>query len=122
MRRFGLAMVCIAVTVLVVSVVRLGGTLAQLRAIEAPAAVRIDVREASTVAPRESAAATPQVPTERAPLDDVSGAHAILVSDRHILRALADDAEFKRAAAELLQDRDPAVRAEAEQLLRDLGL
>ena len=40
--------------------------------------------------------------------------------DEHILRALAADPEFARAADELLNDPDPQTRADAQQLLRDL--
>ena len=42
--------------------------------------------------------------------------------DEHILRMLAADPEFARAADELLNDPDPQTQEEARLLLRDLGV
>jgi len=42
-------------------------------------------------------------------------------SDEHILRALAQDADFRRAADELLQDPDPQTQQEARHLLGEVG-
>jgi hypothetical protein len=42
--------------------------------------------------------------------------------DEQIRRWLAGDPELRRAAAELVNDPDPALRGEARQLLSELGL
>lgn len=121
MRRFSVAMACIAVTVLALSLVRLGDSLAQLRAVEAPRAARSDAGERPPVEPSRAGVTAPkQLITVTPP--EVSGPYEEAAGDENILRALTQDPDFQRAAAELLQDPDAAVRAEAEVLLRDLGL
>lgn len=126
MHRSSLGIVCVAIVLLAVSFARLRETLAQVRAIEAPGAMSIAVRERLPPEPSEPAVPAPQTATSSATFAAESPAHEARVDDddgdEHIMRALAADAEFARAAALLLQDPDSAVRAEAQLLLRELGL
>lgn len=116
--------VVVALGVLAAALARLGGTLAQLRALDLPAApgaavVHESSSDASvlleTAVPMGASEASAEYGSaELAPQMTSAG-------DQHIMRALVADPEFQRAAAELLQDPDPAVHAEARQLLHDLG-
>jgi hypothetical protein len=114
------AVACSGALALVVA--RLAGTFEQLRAAARvqPAQVQGEavalVAEVGDVA-APAASATP--PTERSTevyRPAASGGH------EHILKMLAADPEFARAAAELLNDPDPQVRDEARLLLRNLGV
>jgi hypothetical protein len=69
--------------------------------------------ETTDVAGRAASVEPPPEPSTEAPA--ASG-------DEHILRALAANPEFARAAEGLLNDADPQTRDEARQLLRDLGV
>ena len=106
---------------------RLVGAFEQLRAVAAvpPAPTVASARRAETAAaPRDrepvaemSAAAAPVTVAEAS-----TDARAAAASgDEHILRMLAADAEFARAAEQLLNDPDVEPQ-EARQLLRDLGV
>lgn len=93
--------------------VRLAGTLEQLHSLD------VAVAPARAVAPPGHAiAAQPASPSAEesaaaaAPADD---------GDHQIQTWLVADAEFQRAAAELLNDPDPHVQVEARALLRGLG-
>jgi hypothetical protein len=98
---------------------RIAGAFGQLQAVAPAQTARgpsLPVGGASAAPPRrdEAAALAPETAEVAAPA--ASG------GDEHILRALAADPEFARAADELLNDPDPQTRAEARVLLRDLGV
>jgi hypothetical protein len=98
--------------------VRLAGTLEQLHAIDvAPAS-------ASGVASPPSRAIAPQSSSEPAEIAEVAEVAAPVADsgDEQIKAWLVADAEFQRAASELLNDPDPKVQEEARALLRDLGV
>lgn len=124
MRLFVVASAVVAVGVLVATLARLGGTLAQVRALDLPAVAAALPQQAAS-APVVFEPAAPAVPlAARAASAEFGGEGApagVASGDEHILRALTSDAEFQRAAAELLLEPDPAVQAEARQLLRELG-
>jgi hypothetical protein len=106
---------------------RLGGTLAQLQAIDVPVATSSPSGAAARDALPARDAAQPSSSTSPSPQRDVpegvaaDGEDAEISGDAHITQALAADPEFMRSAEELLNDPDPQVRLEARQLLRDLG-
>lgn len=116
----------IALGVLAAALARLGGTLTQLRALDLPAtpvaAVLPDTAGDASEAHAPTAPAADVVMND-APVDsgNEQAAASSASGDAHIMRALTQDPDFQRAAAELLQDPDPAVQAEARQLLRDLA-
>ena len=106
---------------------RLAGAFEQLRAVAAvePTTAAVSAaRLESVAAPRgrelAAGAVVPAAPAEAA--EPPPDTRAVAASgDAHILRMLAADPEFARAADELLND--PAVDAqEARQLLRDFGV
>jgi hypothetical protein len=112
-----------------VALARLGGTVGQLRALEyAPApianaagtsAAPNDATQLQLAPPTPSSNAIVAPSTNAAP-DDAAGFTAAS-GDEHLTRALAQNPDFARAAAELLQYPDSAVQAEARELLRQLG-
>ncbi len=130
-----LIIVAAAVVPLVaVAISRIGQTLGQLDAIEAP--LPPAAADAAADAPKlPSELALPQLATPTAEpaaadlrnepaacaADEIEPAVAASNGGEHILRALAQDPDFMRAADELSQDPDPQTRQEARQLLRELG-
>jgi hypothetical protein len=103
--------------------VRVSGAVGQLEALGAvqrePRSAKVeaaseahDGERRALAMPPASAEATPPAPV---PAPTTGG-------DEHILRMLASDPEFARAADELLADPDPDTQREARQLLRDLGV
>jgi hypothetical protein len=99
--------------------VRLAGTLEQLHTIDVAPASASDVAAppSRAIAPQSSSeppAEIAEVPEIAAPFAD-SG-------DEQIKAWLVADAEFQRAASELLNDPDPQVQEEVRALLRDLGV
>lgn len=116
--------VLVALGVLAAVLARLGGALAQLRTLDVQAtpvaaALPEDAADASVL----GEAPAPLVASEaRADFGDEERPARVASGDAHIMRALAADPEFQRAAADLLHDPDPAAQAEARQLLRELGV
>lgn len=106
---------------------RLAGTFEQLRAVAEvqPAAVTASAaRPENAPAPRGEAMKRGAGVGEPPPAELSADAHTPAGNggDEHLLRMLAADPEFARAADELLNDPDPQTRDEARQLLRDLGV
>jgi len=101
---------------------RLAGTFEQLQAVArvqpAPAAASA-VRPENAPAPRGEAVERVAEVGEAPPTEPSADANG---GDEHILRMLAADPEFARAADELLNDPDPQTQEEARLLLRDLGV
>jgi hypothetical protein len=119
----------IALVGVAVALARFGGTVGQLRALEhAPAPIQSaagtraapsDATQLQPAAPAPSSSAI-VAPPANAASDEAAGFSAAS-GDEHLTRALAQNPDFARAAAELLQDPNPAVHAEARELLQQLG-
>jgi hypothetical protein len=115
-----------------VAIVRLGGALQQLRAVDVPissASSRSTPSsgdapptsrewQTSSMPALEPGLVTPAEATRDAQKASVAAAGD---SDEHIKQWLAADPEFQRAAADLLNEPDRQVQQEARQLLRELG-
>ena len=115
-----------------VAIVRLGGALEQLRAVDVP----ISTASSGSMAPpgdapprsreRETSSTPALVPGLETPAEATRVAQRASTaaaggSDEHIKQWLAADPEFQRAAADLLNEADAQVQQEARQLLREIG-